>query len=453
MATLMSSEDRQDEAVGEEEAGRVDVLLIAGADFVALENSFLLQLARVLAKSGGYRCTVRGTVAEAVHISRPEPRLGIVRAVPWHDLRANSMWSRLGLACAVAACSTPLGYRLLGGVGLPVTRGMPFRKVVTERVRSLRCRRARRSALHDYDLYHWHFAKPENLFAIDYIPPGSPLILSFWGSDLYRTAGVPEYSRQLHACERASVITMASPEMREAFLAKFGRHLQDKVRLVTFGTDKLGSCDLGANGRTEFLERHGIPTDRIVICVGHNGQRANQHLAVLEQLGALPTRLLKKTAIVVPMTYGATPDYLAEVQRALESLPTMGHVLSERLDDEAVGQLRNATDVCVHIPVSDQFSASMAESLYSGAVLITGMWLPYRLLRAAGIHYHEVAHVSEIARELSGVLEHYQEEKTRSHGNREKVRDLVSWDHAISGWLEVYRELMVAPARGSQCKQ
>lgn len=127
---------------------------------------------------------------------------------------------------------------LAGGVDVLRTRSMsPLRSAVRRQMYDRCYARLLPSLVSGYSIYHWHCMHWDRLPAIRVLPKKAKLILTIWGSDLLRSAGVDAYRAQLAACERASLITVGSVEMREILLAKFGRSLSAKIRLATYGAD------------------------------------------------------------------------------------------------------------------------------------------------------------------------------------------------------------------------
>jgi hypothetical protein len=163
-----------------------------------------------------------------------------------------------------------------------------------------------------YDLYHWHCFLPEQLPLLDCTPPSTPILMSLWGSDLFRTSGLAEFKRQLAACRRTVLFTVASLEMRETFLAKFGREFAPNVRFATYGTSIVNFEETRAEKKV-FLETLGVPEGHSVITIGNSGSEGNQHLGVLTEIGRLPADLLSRIAILLPMTYSATSRYIEQV--------------------------------------------------------------------------------------------------------------------------------------------
>ncbi len=294
----------------------------------------------------------------------------------------------------------------------------------------------------NYDLYHWHCFAPERLPFLSHFPRGARVIVTLWGTDLYRTAGIWEYARQFEACRHTTVFTMATPEMQTTFLAKFGQQWAEKVRLLNYGACNLDKIEAARHARAQVLRELGIPVDKIIVSVGNSAVAANQHIPVLEAISKLDSELLRKLAIVLPMTYGADPEYVRKVHSITAQSATSITVLDRFLSDEAVSALRCAADIAVHVPISDQFSASMCEALFAGSVLITGAWLPYNQLRSSRVAFHEIGAVPEITQKLNQVLANLELERARAGQNAKPIWEMMAWENVTPKWLALYDEIL-----------
>jgi glycosyltransferase involved in cell wall biosynthesis len=299
-----------------------------------------------------------------------------------------------------------------------------------------------KQALERFDIYHWHCFDPWRLHLMRLLPANARLIVTLWGSDLFRTSGVHEYARQLFVTHRATAFTMASPEMREVFLSKFGRELYSRVHLLNYGACNLPLVRHSRQHRSTFLAGHGIAEDKIVICAGNNGSQANRHVEILNAIAALPLEIQHRVAVIVPMTYIQTPpSYVAEVRHAASRLPAPVVILDRYLEAEDVARLRGACDITIHVPVSDQMSAAMAEALYAGSVLITGAWLPYSMLRKHGLYYHAIESLDELSGRLAAVIDGIAEERKRAAEASSRIYGLMAWESVIPRWLNLYDEV------------
>jgi hypothetical protein len=301
-----------------------------------------------------------------------------------------------------------------------------------------------------YDLYHYNYLEPSNLGLLSLLPREAPVIVSIWGSDLLRTAGTSSYVDQLAACERADIITVSSIEIREVLLAKFGRHLASKVRLALLGVTLLDEIEQVHGQRNEFLETLGLPATCITVCVGNNATRANQHAEILHQLNRLKPEYRDRLAVLLPLSYRPNDDYVAELRALTATLGLRCIVLERQMSNREIALLRCGTDLVIHLPISDAFSAAMLESLYGGSSLVTGAWLPYSRLRASGVHYHELFDFADLPDLVTRVIDSWHLERQKAAANPPIIWDLVHPSRTVKPWLAIYDELLatrVVPKR------
>jgi hypothetical protein len=313
---------------------------------------------------------------------------------------------------------------------------------MSHRVRMERYARSLTSWIGRYDVCQWHCFEPNFLPALAFFPPDAKIVLTVWGSDLLRTSGADSYQIQLQACERATRIVVHCVEMREIFLAKFGRRFADKMRLATAGCDFFEVMDQLRATETTVALPFELPAGKVVVCVGNNGSVINRHLEILASISALDARIREGLVILLPMTYGGDPTYVAEVEAAAAKAGVDYRMLTKRVSAEQIAEIRCRTDVMVHMPVSDAFSAAVAEAVYGGAVLIVGAWLPYGFLRRRGIKFHEVEEYASLGSRLEAVVTNLAEEKEIAAPGAGVMKELKAWPNVIHGWAELYAELV-----------
>lgn len=422
------------------EPARLRILMIGGADYT---DRVVCSLAKHLERLGAYQCSVLGFFADAGHPGPRDERLFEAAApFPQPDTKPRTWAGKARLLRDLAGSALPMRLRWPGRNLVVPSDGLSAKQRLYERLCLETYRHELPRLLRGYDLYHWHCFSPERLPALHFFPKGSRVVMTIWGSDLLRTSGLTAYRIQLAACQRVSLVTMGSHELRETFLAKFGRGLSDKVRLATYGADYLDFSERARGSRETFLKNVTLPEDKVVVCVGVNASENNQHLPVLSRLGTLDRKLLETIVLLVPMTYGRQDSYFRKVKDAIDALPVQARILDRVMTEAEVGQLRAASDILIHVPVTDQFSAAMCESLCAGSILITGAWLPYSRLRLNKIHYHEVADLSDLPGALESVLLNLADERTRTIGAGARIRQFMSWENAVARWDQIYRELL-----------
>lgn len=291
-----------------------------------------------------------------------------------------------------------------------------------------------------YDIFHWHSFDPDLAPYVHALPRTGKLLITLWGSDVLRTSGAAAEKRHQFASARADGVSAASAELRDAFLIRCGQELAPKFHLVNYGSKLLPEIDRQKNSASLLRQSLEIPEDRVVVVIGHSGARENQHLEVLDSLRTLPPNVLQRLAVVVPFAYAGRPGYRSEVETALGHLGTVWRLLDQFLTPADVARLRCMTDVLIHVPVSDQLSAAMCESIYGGAVLITGDWLPYSPLRNRGIPFFAVGSAQEVAGAVDRVLKNFTAARGESMTAQARMSELMGWDQLKWRWAELYQK-------------
>jgi hypothetical protein len=299
----------------------------------------------------------------------------------------------------------------------------------------------------DFEILHLHFMSPSMADFVRLIPATKRLLVSIWGSDLLRMAGEETYRQQLQICRRASIITIRSAEMREIFLAKFGRELAPKVRIAKLGSPLIpviAKSDLSAL-RREIRCKFQLNHHQLLICLGHNGFRENRQIEVLTALENLSDGLKQRLVFIAPMAYGADTEYAKLCENFAKQRGLQLRVLRELLSEADTVRLRAGSDVMIHVPVSDALSGAMCETIFAGNVVVTGSWLPYGEIRRRGVHFCEIDSFAELPSILEFVTANLEQEKAVVRATRERVRDVLDWNNITGPWVQIFAEL--APVR------
>ena len=295
----------------------------------------------------------------------------------------------------------------------------------------------------DFDILHLHFMSPRMAEFVRILPESRKLLVSIWGSDLLRVAGASNYRSQLQICQRASIITVRSTELREILLAKFGRDLASKVRIAKFGSPLIPiirKSDV-ASLRREFRDEFQLKDDQLLVCLGHNGFRENQHVQMLTALERLSDGLKQRLVFVAPMAYGTDSVYSKLCENVAKEKHLQLHVLREFLSQENTVRLRAGTDVMIHLPISDALSGAMGETIFAGNVVVTGTWLPYGEIRRRGIHFREISSLTELPSVLESLAANIEQEKAIVRATSERIREVIGWDEIIRAWTGIFAEL------------
>jgi hypothetical protein len=117
-------------------------------------------------------------------------------------------------------------------------------------------------------------------------------------------------------------------------------------------------------------------------------------------------------------------------------------VLDTALSDREVAMLRCATDILIHVPISDVFSAAMLETLYAGGLLITGAWLPYSELRHAHVSFDAIATLDDLPGAVTVALDNGDAKRQAAMANPGCVRALAHPTQTVRTWIDIYDQLL-----------
>lgn len=312
---------------------------------------------------------------------------------------------------------------------------------------SFAARTASFSASNHYSLYHFHFCDAEHLRFMGEVPAKAKVICSFWGSDLLRTHGVYEYVQQNRALHRADAITIHSPELREVLLAKFGRHLCSKIHCARFPANEeiynaIDDVMVHPEVMDAFRSNLKMPPNRLLVCVGHNGNPANNHLPIINALSRLSVSQKAAAVWMFPMKFHKNEPHIRAVEAAATAAGLDFRLITDYLQGRKLAAFRLATDILIHLPISDALSATVVEVIYGGNCVITGSWLPYSPFRKAQLPLVTVDNCDELPVCISHTLSRMDELKRQANETRQRIREHFFGEAVMPPWIEIYRTLL-----------
>jgi len=299
-----------------------------------------------------------------------------------------------------------------------------------------------------FDIWHFHFCTPSSLRYVDIAPAQTKVVCSFMGSDLLRSSGVESYVPVSIALERADAITVQSVELKEIILCKYGRHLRPKIHCCLFPADTVSYQRIaalsrqGLGGRTNAKKQLGLPEDRIIIGIGHNGSSGDKHLDILTELGRLPSDFKRRVFLVFPMTYGLASSYAKTIDAASQQSGFEYLILKEYLSRDSLAALRVAVDITIYMPESDAMSAAALETIYAGNVLVAGVWLPYGLYRRLGLPFVEIEDFGQLGQVIHSLLDRPRVSEPELNRIQKRIELYFCADGTAPAWIDMYRSLM-----------
>lgn len=286
-----------------------------------------------------------------------------------------------------------------------------------------------------YDCINIHYVTPIYAYVIEEIRKKcNMLVVTVWGSDYYRSNNdIREHQRKIY--DSADVITFASEEIKNDFLNYYGKDYESKAVVCRFGLTTLEEIDklenIDSNELKKILE---IPDDKLVISIGYNASKEHNHLKIIEEIDKVKYQFNRDVFLLLPMTYNGDEEYKKEVKNKLANLGLEYKVLEDYLPISDFVKYEKVTDIMLQLQTTDALSASMQENLYCGNVVITGSWLPYRILEDNGCWFIKIEKINDLSNIISEVVNNYELYKTKTSNNKKIIYNLSSWRTNIYQW-------------------
>ena len=266
------------------------------------------------------------------------------------------------------------------------------------------------------------------------------MVVTVWGDELFRNdrKTLTKFDRYYRCADK---ITVATKKMYNSFLEVYGEKYAERLSINKFAIGLFEKIDeVKANfNRDEICNSFGIINPKkLNVLVGHNGRAAQRHMDITKSLMGLPKEYLDRITLVYTMTYGVPNEqYLDDLIAEAKALGSDVVVLRQFMDEETSAKLRSVCDVLLHAQLTDAFSASIQESLYSGSVILNGAWLPYEELpdyKSSMVIYDNM---SDLAQKLMEVIDRYEEYRDKFATNKDVLKSLSSREVTTQMWKAV----------------
>lgn len=290
-----------------------------------------------------------------------------------------------------------------------------------------------------YDVVHFHFISVDSYFIVDQIKKNksSKIILSIWGSDLYKLNSANE-KNFIRTCQKADILTFTNQKTINYFRSKY-KWEKNNLKLCRFGLAPLDKLKDLKTTKNEIKTKLGWNTKKIAITIGYNLSPNQQHIEILNQFeNEKIKKLSDKIQLILPITYGGTLKYKKQLFKKLNHLPYEYRVYDTFLDDVEVAQIRKASDIMIQLQKTDQFSGSMQEHLFAHNIVITGSWLPYDTLKESNAWFIEIDKIEELATMLLNIMNNFESYWEKTQPNPEVILNLSSWEKNIKDWIALY---------------
>lgn len=261
------------------------------------------------------------------------------------------------------------------------------------------------------------------------------LIISPWGSDILQAT--PRSILKLRKlAAKSDVIT--SP--------KGSRFENDIIAILQVPVEKLYDLSFGVMTIDEILKRETITNEqakrslgienRYAIVIGYNGNPGHNHLKVIKCLAMVKEQLPTNYIVLVPLTYGCSAAYKAQIESALNSYGVSYKLLLQYMSDEEVVNLRKATDLFIHAQQTDANCGTIAEYLLCRKKIINPTWIAYPHYEIFGSPFYSFSDFEELPQTIVMAI--------RDVANKVSPRladdiALMGWKHQAEKWVNLYR--------------
>lgn len=293
--------------------------------------------------------------------------------------------------------------------------------------------------LPEYDIVNFHYITLDSYFWTSLFAKRtkSKIILSIWGSDLYRLKKINE-NNFINACSKADEISFTNETSLIFFKDKY-QWKKNNLHTIRFGLAPLEILKGIKENKLQSKHKLHWNENKLAIVIGYNLSPQQQHLEILKALNSQKLIELKnKIQLIIPITYGGSIKYKNQLIEQLELCQFEYLIYDSFLSDNDVAYIRKAADIMIQLQTTDQFSGSMQEHLFAKNVVITGSWLPYNTMKNEGAWFIEIDRVEALTETLYQTIENYEDLKLKTVNNSDAIERLSSWNENIKYWVALY---------------
>lgn len=289
-----------------------------------------------------------------------------------------------------------------------------------------------------FSFSHIHFARIQYLFIWPLIRSKSDKIaVSVWGSEFLRSSRFKRYLLGL-MYKRADVVHCSNEALRQSII-NYYKISPSRVKTIPFFLENLINIDAVKESLREIKSEFKWDVNKLQMVIGYNYNEGQQHLKIIDELLKLEPNALNSIELVFPLTYGSNINYRENVEQKALKISTTSFFYRTFLPDVEVSKMRIAGDVFINLQTTDQFSGSFVEALYAGNIVITGSWLPYKVLKDAGVYFIEIDTISELNNAINTIIVNHDEIVIKAKENHTILKKMFDEGHLAQEWSELYK--------------
>ena len=235
-----------------------------------------------------------------------------------------------------------------------------------------------------FDFINIHFVLYKYSFLIDIFKRvSSNLVLSPWGSDVYRIGRTEKFLLRF-LYKSADFISGQDDKFTKDVMCLFDIP-KSKLVPVLLGSATVDYIleNIGTVSEKDAKSKMGLDGAYVITC-GYNASPAQQHVRIIDAINSVRTELPENLVLLFPFTYNGNPEYTNEIKRKIKESNLTALFYEDFLDLPELFLLRQATDIFIHMQLSDAGSSSLREYMLCGKKVINGSWLRYEELEKDG---------------------------------------------------------------------
>lgn len=300
----------------------------------------------------------------------------------------------------------------------------------------------------EIDVFHVHYV--EALHLLYFLPlwlGAGKRILTFWGSDLYTLSFVNRQILRLFL-KQASTIVLMIPEQHSYFQSLYRNKYERKIRVIDFGNSLIDELDkvIIKYTKKDCKEYFHMPADKVIVHIGYNAARAQQHLKIIKGIMHLPMETLSRMKFVFSMSYKHDSDFEEYKQQLVDQMKAaeIDYCFVEKyMQGEELAMFRRTCDLFLYGQKTDARSESPLEYAYSGAEFICPKWLAghYEILDQAKARYYVYEDFEHLSDKIKLCLENANVlGESISEWGKQVIRGEISWDSVREEWRSLYAD-------------
>lgn len=231
--------------------------------------------------------------------------------------------------------------------------------------------------------------------------------------------------------------------MREKLKSYICKRSWKQIKCLDFGNSTLDSIDKVSIQMTidECKRYFGLDINKIIIFVGYNAVREQQHFEMMREVVKLSEKFIEKLFFVFHFGYGAKNSaYMIQLKSLLKENNISYKIFTQFMNKDDIAILRRSADIFLYGQTTDALSCSVIEYLYAGAIVVKPAWLDYFKLKKKGIQYYEYARFEELPELLTMIIGQGICKINKDIEQQKELRSLCSWDKLSAKWRLLYEE-------------